>query len=137
MQTTLEYLPECPCFPAKPAKPAAKVIFLKLVKSDIVVQSTFRCKKMLKDPNGNLTTRVSDCKGHIGGGVLNYGFIIHKGKVIQGTMDSPTVSNPTKNSLRTNGVGLTKSDCIKFCHVTCLFVCTLGCSYAVRVFFPE
>ncbi len=32
---------------------------------------------------------------------------------LQGLLASPTVCNPTKNSLGTNRVGLTKSDCIK------------------------
>ena len=31
--------------------------------------------------------------------------------LIQGPLGSPTVSNPTKNSLRTNGVGLSTFDC--------------------------
>ena len=33
------------------------------------------------------------------------------GVVIQGSMASPAISNPAKNSIGTNGGGLTRSDC--------------------------
>ncbi len=33
-------------------------------------------------------------------------------KIPESSMANPTVSNPTKNSLRTNSVGLTTSDCM-------------------------